>query len=305
MPTTRNIALVAIATSASFASCRQNAGSTSVAESVAAPLDFAPVLPLPARPSDAASGSQFLFQTSALSSSEREDAIYEQIIQGNVPEFLRKLRPVILGDTRPDSQTSAVIWVLPDYLAIGSDQDFVRIPMNLITATRLAHDLGFVLPTKKMVDAIYAQSAVHAKPLPLRSGGSEISSNAYYLAHDRLISAALGSYPLGELVAGHKKDVVISTRLLNKPGSIVIYGWHQSADRPLQPLSDVHSADYADYSHGIRLVADVTLVNGRPTSLSKAIGTNESASLFTYEGRIERYGQLIDPTFIQITASAM
>ena len=40
--------------------------------------------------------------------------------------------------------------VMPDYLAIGSDEDFCRIPMGPITAQKLADLFGAVMPTRKL-----------------------------------------------------------------------------------------------------------------------------------------------------------
>ena len=107
---------------------------------------------------------------------------------------------------------SATIFVMPEYLAIGSDSDFLRIPMNLHTATAIADRFGFVLPTRKIVDAIYDQSTYHFTPQPLPAG-PQMTSTEYYRMHNEMIekqSQALG-FPLGALVSGHKKDVVSPT----------------------------------------------------------------------------------------------
>lgn len=250
-------------------------------------------LALPTRPAGALGGEEFLKQTEALSAEQREEAIYREIMRGNVPNFLRTLIPIRLTATdKAGSHLEAIMWVLPDYLAIGSDDDFVRIPMNLVTASSLAHNLGLALPTKKIVDAIYAQSDIHAKPQALPPN-SRMTSNAYYLRHDELIDAALGSYELGQLVAGHKKDIVISNKLNLNPGRIVIYGWHRSNGKPIQPLSNVHGARYADYSHGVRLVSAQVLVNGQFMNFAAAVEQPSTASLFTYEGTIANYGELM------------
>ena len=91
---------------------------------------------------------------------EREQAILDQVLQGNLPEFLRSLKPVVLQREFHDgSVIIATVFVMPDYLAIGSDDDFLTIPMNLHTATAIASQFGFMLPTPKIVDAIYDQSA--------------------------------------------------------------------------------------------------------------------------------------------------
>ena len=102
---------------------------------------------------------------SQMTPQQREQAIEDEILKGNLPEFLRKLVPVELRCELPNGKSlTATIFVAPDYLAIGSDSDFLRIPMNLHTAVAIADRFGFILPTKKMVDAIYLQSALSFRP---------------------------------------------------------------------------------------------------------------------------------------------
>jgi hypothetical protein len=70
------------------------------------------------------------------------------------------------------------------------------------------------------------------------------------------------------LIAGHKKDVVVTTRMNSQPGRVPIYGWHRSVGDPIQPLSLVHGATYEDYSHGLRLIHPVAHVNGEAVALN-------------------------------------
>jgi len=56
--------------------------------------------------------------------------------------------------------------------------------------------------------------------------------------------------PLGELTSGDKKDLVLTSLLWRVPGRVAIYGWHRAVNQPIQPLSKVHGARYADYSPG-------------------------------------------------------
>ena len=243
---------------------------------------------IPARAARDLTGSQFVEYVSKMNSQEREEAILEQISKGNIPEFLRKLVPVRFQCDLANGQTlAATIFVTPDYLAIGSDSDFLRIPMNLHTAVTVAERFGFVLPTKKMVDAIYLQSHYHLTPQPLPAG-PQMRSTAYYSAHNRMIEDqehAVG-VPLGALVSGDKKDVVMSNRLAWKPGRIAIYGWHLSPGQPIQPLSTVHGANYADYSHGIRLISEWALVNGQLQSIPELLGNPLTATVLSDEGPI-------------------
>lgn len=130
-----------------------------------------PAAGIPSRPAGARTGSQFAQFILHMDSLQRELVIRDEILNGNIPDFLRKLVPVKLRYTAPGGQpVTATIFVTPDYLSIGSDNDFLRIPMNLYTAESVATHFGFILPTKKMVDAIYAQSTYHLAPQPMPAG---------------------------------------------------------------------------------------------------------------------------------------
>ena len=99
--------------------------------------------------------------------------------------------------------------------------------------------------------------------------------------------------PLGALVSGNKKDVVVSNRLAAQPGRIAIYGWHRPGGEPIQPLSTVHGSGYADYSHGIRLVSGVVFVDGEATSLARVLRDPELASVLSDEGPLPDLGNLM------------
>jgi hypothetical protein len=243
---------------------------------------------IPSRSSEDLTGSQFARYVSNMSSPEREQAILEEVSKGNVPGFLRKLVPVQLHSELANGQSlTATIFVTPDYLAIGSDSDFLRIPMNLHTAVTIAERFGFILPTRKMVDAIYLQSSYHLTPQPLPAG-PQMRSTEYYSTHNQMIEKQMRAIgvPLGALISGDKKDVVMSNRLATYVGRIAIYGWHRGPGQPIQPLSTVHGANYADYSHGIRLISEWALVNGKIQSLSQLLQDPATAKVFSDEGPI-------------------
>jgi hypothetical protein len=226
---------------------------------------------------------------------QREEAILEEMSKGNLPGFLRKLVPVDLQCELADGKIlTATIFVTPDYLAIGSDSDFLRIPMNLHTAVTIAERFGFVLPTRKMVDAIYLQSNYHLAPQPLPAG-PEMRSTAYYWTHNQMIEDqvhAIGAR-LGALVSGDKKDVVMTNRLAMKVGRIAIYGWHRGPGQPIQPLSTVHGANYADYSHGIRLISEWALINGQLQSIRDLLENPATARVLSDEGPIHLNWRLL------------
>jgi hypothetical protein len=241
---------------------------------------------IPPRAQDAITGSEFARQTAGLSDAARQRAAVKELQRGNIPEFLRNMKPVQLSTALPGGKTiRAIIWVLPDYLAIGSDDDFLRIPLSYASATTVANQFGCVLPTRKIVDAIYEQAAIHLRPQPLPPG-PQMRSSAYCLNHQKKIEDQRAGYPLGELTSGHKKDVVLTNLLHRRSNRIAIYGWHWSNGNPIQPLSTVHGAAYADYSHGIRLVYQTVWIDGTPRSLLEVLQDPNLGSVLTYESMI-------------------
>ena len=266
--------------SAVFASFVQAAESTAAVPEMTANI--------PSRSPVALKGSEFVEFISGMDRPQREQAILTQILDGNLPSFLRKLVPVRLGHKAADGKTlAATIFVMPEYLAIGSDTDFLRIPMNLHTATAIADRFRCVLPTRKVVDAVYEQSTYHFAPQPMQAGPG-MTSTQYYRTHNEMIEqqARERGFSEGALVAGHKKDVVISNRLATRPTQIAIYGWHRGVGAPIQPLSTVHGAGYADYSHGIRLVSETVMIHGKPRWIYDILRDSSLAQVLSDEGSI-------------------
>ncbi len=250
---------------------------------------------IPPRPVDAPTGSEFAAATAGMSGLERQQRAVDELLAGNVPPFLRTLVPVALAaDSRKrrsaataHSEPAAWVWVLPDYLAIGSDGDFLRIPLTLPRALEIASAWDMFVPTRKIVDAVFVQAEVKLAPRPL-TPGPRMRSSEYYLRHQQLIEAARTGRPLGALTAGHKKDVVLTKRLLREADRIAIYGWHRVAGEVIQPLSTVHGERYADYSHGLRLVDAVALHGTEERRLDTLLVDPATARVFNYEGALPR-----------------
>jgi hypothetical protein len=251
---------------------------------------------IPARAPTAPTGSQIAPRLVGISDDEREAVIRSELLAGNIPGFLRQLQPVTLrGDSSNGENSQITVCVMPDYLALGSDDDFLLIPMRLDTALAVAERFGFSLPTTKLVDAIYAQSEVHLSPQPLPAG-AEMRSTGYYVHHNEIVRGQRrgASVVGGALVSGDKKDLVLTNRLWTHLASVAIYGWHRLNGEPIQPLSTVHGWHYADYSHGIRLVSDQILVDHRPQSLYNVLQDPRLASVLSSEGAIRQVTELVN-----------
>jgi hypothetical protein len=213
---------------------------------------------------------------------------------------MRKLDPVTSSALVGGKVRSATYYVTPDYLAVGSNEDYFLTPMTPLLAQRLADTLLCALPTRKMVDDIYAAAPLKLSPAPIPPS-AEMITVPVFVRHDSLVRAQrhaeLDRFPLGTLVGGTKKDVVISNKIRNelKPGvhkPVVIYGWHQAGGIPIQPLYNGHGETYADYSHGIRLVLNAAQLDGVPTRVSEILKDSTLSAILSDEGPIPhpRYG---------------
>jgi hypothetical protein len=237
-------------------------------------------LDLPARQPSAPKGTAFALSIAPLLLEEREEKILAEVKAGNVPAFLRKLVPVVVSA----GTFTATYFVAPDYLAIGSDDDFFLAPLTPLTAQAIADRLDCVLPTPKMVDDIYRIATVKLTPAPIPPSPAMITV-AVFLRHNEIVRAARGEgKPDGALVAGHKKDVVIANKLLATWGKVAIYGWHKPDGKPIQPLYTGHTATYADYSHGVRLVSRRMVVDGAAKTTDEVLADPKLAPLLSNEG---------------------
>ncbi len=235
----------------------------------------------------AVTGSQFAKDVESLDLQQREEKIFSEIVAENLPQFLRKLCPVTVTNVASGKTNLATFFVTPDYLAVGSDDDYFLTPMTPFTAQKIADALSCTLPTRKMVNDIFANALVKIPPSPIPPTAA-MTTVPLFKQHNEIVrqqrAKSLKQFPLGALTAGHKKDVVISGRLKNSPGKVAIYGWHQTNGVPIQPLYLGHAASWADYSHGIRLVQKTLTVNGASKTIAEVLADPELAGLLSDEG---------------------
>ena len=247
----------------------------------------AQTLNLPPRPTNAPTGSQFTNIIWALSLTERENWIYAQVINGNVPNWQRTLKPINVSS----SGHTATYYASPDYLAIGSDTDYFLEPTTPLLAQRLADRMGCTLPTRKMVNQIWTNATVKMNPQPITASAAMttvpvFATNNWMVRTQR--NTFTNSQPFGALVSGDKKDVIISTLIYSNlhsgvPKPVVIYGWHYTDGDPIQPAYSGHEETYADYSHGIRFVQMNLTVDGAPNTVTNVLTSSTLASLLSDE----------------------
>lgn len=198
------------------------------------------------------------------------------VVDGNYPPFMNSQNFIPL-EVR-DSGTVITLFVAADYVSVGDASNFMRTPMYPTTAQAIANHLGCLLPTKRLVDKIYAAGTIVVEPVtyaPKKGEAPRDATSVYVLTDVKVDAAVKKLCPNGydvtkQLVVGHKKDIVLTNQLLSHKQNVAIYGWHQKSKNGavIQGLNAVdHSNGYVDYSHGVRLISKQCLVDGVPMDL--------------------------------------
>lgn len=246
-------------------------------------------IPLPPRPADAPGGAALIDTLAQLDRDAREARIVAEVLRGNVPGWLRTMATVEMRRTVDGVAHVVRFRVAPDYLAIGSDTDWFLAPLSPLAAQRIADRTGTSLPTPPMVDAIWRAATVRLPPDSIAPSAAMITIPVM-AEHDRRVHLARGRdpAPLGAVVAGHKKDVVLTARLDTLPVKVAIYGWQRADGSNIQPLYTGHVNWYADYSHGIRLVDREITIDGQRHDLVAALEDPRLAPVLLDDGPMHR-----------------
>jgi hypothetical protein len=219
-----------------------------------------PKLQLPVNPNNV-TGAAFYEQVNTAQWKARDSIATEKIRSGAVPSFLRKLTPIKISgiDSSTGKSVAAIMYVTPDYLSIGTNDDWARIPLTALAAQSIADSLNCFLPTRKIVDEINKAAHVKLAPVPMYI---HRDSSITMWQHQLIIEGQRKNRK--GLIAGIKKDVVISDMLTrsSKKNRVAIYGWHLLSGKAIQPLYTGHVDWYVDYSHGVRLIYNKIKLNG-------------------------------------------
>src|SRR5262249_20291326 len=132
------------------------------------------------------------------------------------------------------------------------------------------------------------------------------TSTAAYDEHSLEIQKRLGTaIQPGQLVAGHKKDVVLSKALHGQPAKIAFHGFYDSKGFPFEPCYEVAGGPlppdnkevptlahpegagrFSDYSQGVRLVHPIMQIDGRKELYQDVLRNEELCRLISTEAPI-------------------
>lgn len=132
-------------------------------------------------------------------------------------------------------------------------------PIGIGEALEFAKTHELVVPTPRMVDAIWQASDLKLDPHPQAHDGTLKTMNSRALTdrQNAYINEQIAGRPF-ELLGGTHKDVVFIDnafgKAVNKPG---IYGWHKRDGSVIQSPMWGHALSWKDYSQGLRLIRKV------------------------------------------------
>lgn len=232
------------------------------------------------------SATDWLNTISETDLTSRDNAIIKAIADDNIPIFLKNRIEVLIAD----ENNKLFYWVSPDVLSIGTNDDFVRVPMGGKTAKKIVDELNCVISTPKMVFDIWQQSEI--KAIPIMGSPPFDNSMGYtskFVNHNVKIQNELDNlinYRLGKLTSGIKKDIVVCSQLWGTANkNLAIFGWYNTNGIPVQPLNATsHSIDYQDYSSSLRLVNRYMSLNGQKVDYYDVLNDPKFSYLLTNEG---------------------
>ncbi|MDP2320405.1 MAG: hypothetical protein Q8O42_13830 [Acidobacteriota bacterium] len=258
---------------------------------------------------------------------KREDAMVAQLVKGNMPDKLLRWVTVNLTYTDKTRTITGSVQVLPDYLAVGSDTDWVYAPLDPVSAQLVADRFDCMLPTARICQAIYSQanpqvaiSRDYYLPDALRKKakvGRAQTSTAAYVEHSDVVQAEMkkAGLAVGDFVAGHKKDVVLARSLHGKSDRIAFHGFYDKGKYPFEPCYEnkehkpspacnkdlptlAHERRFADYAQGVRLVHPSMMVDGKAMAVAAVLVDPTLSFLISAEGPIAppRIPNTVKPT---------
>jgi hypothetical protein len=214
--------------------------------------------------------------SAAPTQAKREQEIGRFLEIGTLPNFI--FEPTVITVT--DKINILEYKVCSEYLCLGTEQEYMHIPMSPLTCKEFMLQRDFVLPTPTMSKQIYSASKIKPGVISWsdlyknKTKKYNRDSTMCYVDHSNRLQEIIkvkGSKS-GELIGGHKKDVVLTNMLTNQKykNNVAIYGWFNTDGSMIQNLNAVdHVVTYVDYSHGLRMVYNKCKLNGQDATIKQ------------------------------------
>lgn len=239
-------------------------------------------MPPPPRPrdEDRITGTQFLESLRGLTREQVEERIFQEVTRGNIPDFLRpeNFFELAVNGTVDGQEVEIRIQVAIDYLAVGTNEDYVRVPVSPLLAQRIADRFGYVLPTERVVRILDEESQLERQDMPFLAAPDvamlvidpqtgrqvyekwnhqqygayegrwmtslEFTEKVNTLANEQILQRRLR----GGIRAGHKKDIIYHPETTRRQSVCIFHPRVQGVN------FTSHDDLYRDYSHGARYI---------------------------------------------------
>jgi hypothetical protein len=258
--------------------------------------------PIPRLSEKALTGSEFMKEYEKLESAQdRYMFVLQQLAIGNVPEHFKKFETIRVTGR---NGTVVEMQVARHGLRIGTDSDYVELPLDGPTAMAAAEMYGCTLATPWISDQIHEQAkasggvvkfftapeiaeAMEIKDWdPNHPDGKMMKSAAFTKKRNELLKKWRKEHGISDeqLTSGYFKDITHPIPGVTRQGRLEIYGGYRDDGSKIQKLSGgFHVSHYHDYSHLPRFVRPTIKVNGQVMSLSQFTNTTEYALEFGFQ----------------------
>ena len=230
---------------------------------------------------DTLTGTRFFQLAKSYNWQQRDSLAIVYFKAGAIPKWWKQFTRVSVKSVDSTGKTHQLYyWVSPDYFAVGTNDDWVRVPVTPMAAQAMMDEMDCVLPTRKMVDQIHDAAKVKLVPVPMyafRDSGITMYQHHLMIEGQRKLRKGL--------ISGIKKDVVTTYKLQYGPKAnrLAIYGWHQANGKSIQPLYTGHVNWYVDYSHGIRFVYNHCKLDNKNTLITELLADTKWAKMLCDE----------------------
>jgi hypothetical protein len=249
-------------------------------------------------------------QLDASGDGARHRFVLEQVAAHNLPDSWNDWVTVTVDGRKG---TAVEFDVSPHGLRIGTNEDWVEVPLDGPHSAAAAELLGHRLATAWMVDEVYgaarskgrilryfaatqiARSLGYADWSPNAPDGVKMRSSEFFAQRSKLVRDWLHEHEVDDsvLVSGYFKCVVPPIDGVTRRGGLEMLGGYDAAGERVQPLSGgFHERAFYDSSQNLRLAKGTLRVDGRPTTMEEFWGNVDLAVEFGF-----RRSSVPDPAY--------
>ena len=255
--------------------------------------------PIPRLSERALSGKEFMEEYKKLEPAQRHMLVLQQLAIGNVPDHFKQFETIRVKSSKGNVLE---MQVARHGLRIGTDANYVEVPLDGPTAMAAAEIYGCTLPTPWISDQIYtaAEASKGIVPFidapqiakrmgiewnPSKPDGKWMMSAEFVAERNKMLREYCREHGItdNQLTYGYHKDIIHPLPGTTKAGRLEIYGGRNVSGKRVQPISGGHHVrSYFDYSHQARFIRTSVKINGETMNISDFMNNLDYAKEFGF-----------------------